>query len=251
MSRLIDQLNIWVLVGILGLVLLFALVLGALFILSLAACLFEKQRVRDFIPATPDTLPAPSPYFEAMTQAAQDLGFQPAGTFVQDRKGAMYKCYLGLWLSPDEKSLLCIGGGKIAGMNYKRTSLISKTGGDNSLVTTDEFGSEDMSGTRLVEVLMNADLGELVYLHQQRLDSSTGEPRQLDANRLLLELEEWNKIRVDYLVQDGLAKYESQDENLWRFTPKGACLNAIRSHLRGISKGQSQSERLSKKRPGS
>src|SRR5947208_1158584 len=115
--------------------------MGALTLAILAACLWEKQRVRDFTPATPDVLPPPSPYFRSMSEYARVLGYQPGGLFGQDRQSSMYRCCLGLWLSPDQKSLLCIGGGKVARVNYKRTFLISKLSGATSLVTMDAFGS--------------------------------------------------------------------------------------------------------------
>src|SRR5438105_2421502 len=86
---------------ILGAIALFVLVMGVLFVAILITCCWEKQRVRDFVPAAPDTLPPPSRYFQAMCDAAHELGFQPAGLFGQDRHSSTYRCCLSFWLSPD------------------------------------------------------------------------------------------------------------------------------------------------------
>jgi hypothetical protein len=221
----------------------------ALLLATLAACLWEKQRIRDFVPATPEQLPPPSPYFRSMTEYARVLGYQPGGLFGQNRESSIYRVCLSLWLSPDQKSLLCIAGGKVARVPYKRTFLISKLPGDIYLVTMDAFGSEDLSGTRNIEVLLNADLNELTQLHQRRLAIARVEPRPFSNNRLA-ELEEWNRVRADRLVADGLAKYISPDHNTWRFTPKGAVIYTFKAQLRAFSRASAQKDRIQMRRPG-
>ena len=248
MSRFLD-LPLWIVILVLSLVALFVLFMGGMILVVLATCLWEKQRVRDFAPATPDVLPPPSPYFRSMSEYARVLGFQPGGLFGQDRQSSMYRCCLGLWLSPDGKSLLCIAGGKVARVNYKRTMLISKVSGETSIVTMDAFGSEDLSGTRDVEVLMNADLNELNQLHQRRLATARVEPRPFSSD-LLAEIEEWNRIRADRLVARGLAKYIDPEHNTWRFTPKGAVLYTVKAQISGLAKASAQRERINITRPG-
>jgi hypothetical protein len=236
----------WPLLILLALVALFALVMGALLLAILAACLWEKQRIRDFVPATPEELPPQSPYFRSMSEYARVLGYQPGGIFGQNRKSSVYGVCIGLWLSPDQKSLLCIAGGTVARVPYKRTFLISKLPNKTYLVTMDSFGSEDLSGTRNIDVLMNADLNELTQLHQRRL-AACPEPLPFSSNRLG-ELEEWNRIRADRLVADGLAKY--LDDNNWHFTFKGAILYTFKTQLRGFTQASAQKDRMHIKRPG-
>jgi hypothetical protein len=232
---------------LLGLVAILVLLLGVLLLLLMAVCLWEKQRIRDFVPATPEELPPLSPYFRSMSEYARVLGYQSGGIFGQNRQSSMYGVYLGLWLSPDQKSLLCIAGGKVARVPYKRTFLLSKLPDTTYLMTMDSFGIVDLSGTRRIEVLMNADLNELAQFHQRRLASVGVEPRPFSSNRLG-ELEEWNRVRTERLVADGLAKYI--DDNTWHFTFKGALLYTLKTQRRGFTQASAQKERMHIKRPG-
>jgi hypothetical protein len=228
-----------------------ALIMGGLFLVILITCCCEKQRVRDFVSMPPAEMPPPSAYFQAMNDAASALGFQHGGLYGQDRQSSTYRCCLSFWLSPDQKSILCIGGGKLARMDYKRTMLISKLVGAKSLVSMDAFGSEDLSGTRDVQVLMNADLPELKQFHLQRLVAAGAEPKLFALNNLLSDFNEWNKLRADRLVERGLGRYLSPEHNDWRFTLKGAWLYATTSYFSGLKKAQAQKERANKPRPGS
>lgn len=223
--------------------------MAVLWVAILAAAFWEKQRVRDFAPVGPDELPPPSPYFRAMNGAARELGFQFGGMFGQNRNSSTYRCCLSLWISADRTSLLCIGGGKVARVNYKKTMLISQLDPEQSLVTIDTFGSEDLSGTRQVEVLLNADLPELYQLHRKRLASAGAQPLPF-SNDLLGEFERWNRIRAERLVAKGLAQFLSGDENTFRFTAKGAWACAVAAHGRTLEKAKAQKERVNKKRPG-
>jgi hypothetical protein len=240
------HLSFWPLSILLGLVVLLCLLFGVLLILLLAACLWEKQRIRDFVAATPEELPQQSPYFRSMSEYARVLGYQPGGIFGQNRKSSMYGVYLGLWLSPDQKSLLCIAGGKVARVPYRRTFLISKLPDQTYLMTMDSFGIQDLSGTRKIDVLVNADLNELTQLHQRRLAGSP-EALPFSSNRLG-ELEQWNRVRADRLVASGLAKYI--DANTWQYTLKGALLYTFKTQARGFSQASAQRERMHIKRPG-
>jgi hypothetical protein len=243
--------DLWIPLLILGVIALFGLIMGVLFLAILITCLCEKQRVRDFVPSPPETMPPPSPYFQAMNDAAVALGFQHGGLFGQDRESSNYRCCLSFWLSPDQKSMLCIGGGKIARIDYKRTMLISKLDNGMSLVSMDAFGSEDLSGTRDVQVLMNADLPELKQFHLQRLVTARAEAKLFTPGELFTEFNEWNRLRADRLVERSLAHYLSPEHNDWRFTFKGAWLYATKAYFSGLKKAQAQQDRANKKRPGS
>lgn len=194
---------------LLGIIALFGLIMGVLFLAILITCLWEKQRVRDFASAPAESIPPPSSYFQAMNDAAVALGFQHAGLYGQDRQSSTYRCCLSLWLSPDQKSILCISGGKVARIDYKRTLLISQLNNGMSLVSMDIFGSEDLSGTRDVQVLMNADLAELKQFHLQRLVSAGSEAKLFAVDNAFNEFNAWNKVRADRLVERGLARYLS------------------------------------------
>src|SRR5262245_53048864 len=170
----------------------FLLVFGSL----LTVGLLEKQRVRDFAPVPPESLPPASPYFQAMNDAARQLGYRPGEVVGQARNGRAYRCCLAFWLSPDQKSFLCIAGGKLALVNQKRTSLLSKLENGRILVTIDECGMEDFSGTREMELLLNATLPELHALHQRRLSAASAPAAAFAPTNLLAQYDALNEIRV-------------------------------------------------------
>ena len=218
--------------------------------LLVVGCL-EKQRVRDFALLPAEKLPPPSPYFRAMNDAARDLGYQSGEVVGQDRNSSTYRCCFAFWLSPDQQSLLCIGGGKLARIDYKRTLLLSRLANGRILQTTDAFGTEDLSGTREIEVLMNAHLPELQAFHQQRLMGVTASFLPFRSTSLLQQYEELNQQRVAALVERGLAKFIDRESNSFRYTFKGALINATTGFLRSMKRAQSQKERAKIKRPGS
>src|SRR5262249_49525364 len=160
----------------------------------------EKQRIREYRSVAPEVLPPSSGYFKAMNEAASALGFQPSGLFAKAGNGAGSRVQLALWLSGDNKSLLCIWGGKVARIDYKRTCMVSNITDDKSLVTVDQFGSDDISGAREIEVVMNADLAELHGRHIERLTPHESGARTFASTSVLSELEELESKRVDRLV---------------------------------------------------
>jgi hypothetical protein len=231
------------------------LLIAAFFILVftslLTVGLLEKQRIRDFVPVPPESLPPASPYFKAMNDAARQLGYQPGEVVGQARNSRAYRCCLAFWLSADQKSLLCIGGGKLAVVDYKRTLVLSKLENGRILVTTDECGMEDFSGTRDLELLLNAHLPELHALHQRRLLAASSPAAAFAPTNLLGQYEALNEIRVRALIDRGLARFVDAQCDAYRFTVKGALLNATTGYIRGLKRGQAQKERVGLKRPGS
>jgi hypothetical protein len=251
MSQSVNHIMFWVRVAILAVVVLFFLVMGGLLLAIFLACLWEKQRIRDWIPAAADSLPPASPYFQAMNDAAQALGFQCAGFFRQNRQGKMYCCCMSLWVSPDLKTILCIVGGKVAGKNYRRAMLISRLPAQESILSMDEFGSADLSGICQIEVLLNADLPELVEMHNRRLAQPRVEATSFAPVNLPEELFAWNRTRADKLAQLGLAKYLSQDRDVWKYTLNGAVAMVRKLQIFDSARMQTNMDRLKKKRPGS
>src|SRR5262245_30537422 len=72
---------IWVILG--GIVLFFVGLMALMFVGIILASCFETQRVREFVPAKPETVPAPLPYMIVMNDAARGMGFQPGGIFAK------------------------------------------------------------------------------------------------------------------------------------------------------------------------
>ncbi len=231
-------------------VLVAALILVCFVSILIAGCL-EKHHIHDFERTGSEALHSTSAYFSAMNDAAAQLGFEMDGVFAQRRDSRTYRSCMALWLSRDRGTLLVVGGGKIAGMNYRRTFLLSRLSEDKSLVTVDEFGSDDLSGVWDVQGLINADLPELNTLHAQRLTSSGIAPMHFSSANLLQQYDDLNRARVAKLVRLGLGKYLDPACDVWCYTPKGAWIYAFRGYFGGLNRARGQSDRLKKKRPGS
>jgi hypothetical protein len=242
--------NFWIPSILVGLVVLFLLVMALLFVGIILASCFETQRVRDFVPAASHQLPRPLLYAVVMNQAATLSGFQPGGVFAKDRKGRPYQVGLHLWLSPDNISLLCVFSGKLVFLPYKRTVVMSRFAADRILVTTDALTPEDLSGTMDIEIVLNADFRELMARHSFRLAASGVSPQPFLPGNLLAEFEQIYRIRAEHLVALGLARFLDPSRNEWRFTLKGAWLNAYLTHTKGLQKAQAQRERMKMTRPG-
>jgi hypothetical protein len=110
---------------------------------------------------------------------------------------------------------------------------------------------EDFSGTRDLELLLNANLPDLHALHESRLAGSRSPAAEFASTNLLGQYEALNKMRVKVLIDRGFARFVDAQCNAYRFTLKGAFLNATVGFLRGLKRGQAQKERIKLKRPGS
>jgi len=224
----------------------------ALFFVSiLVVSRLEKHHIHQFIPAHPDESPPASPYFQAMNDMAPSLGNEYSGNFIQSRGSALYKCRLALWVSADRNTLVVIGGGKLAKIDYKRTLFITVVDDDRVLVTMDDFGVWDLSGIREIEVVMNADLNELHERHGKRLAGLSVTPRHFSPQPALQQYEGLELQRVEKMVRMGLAEFVDMSHTIWRYTFKGAWRSAYEGFFKGFKNAKTQSDRMKIKRPGS
>jgi len=209
---------------------------------------FERRYIHDFEPITESKLPKLSWYTCEMNEQARRLGFQHYGWYGQKRKG-LYKGIVTLWMSPDKLTLLVVGGGKIAGIDFKMTWLYSKVAGAIMVVTSDEPGEADVSGVFDKQFLFSADLEELCKLHESRQAMWQGKIKRFDGSAVLAEYETLERRRVYVLVERGFAKWLDKEQDKWRYTLKGSILGYI-DFRRELRRGKQQSKRLSKRRPG-
>ena len=221
------------------------------FFVILVTAVFEKYYIRQFVPGMPEEVCPPSGYFLAMNEAAAKLGFRHCGDYIQSGGSSLYKCCLSLWLSPDELSLIVVGGGKLAKINYKRTFFLSVADGGQEIITVDDFGLSDLSKLREIDVVFNADLNELKVRHSQRLAMPGVSTRKFSPSRCLEQYEDLAKVRAENFVSLGLAKFLDLPESMWRYTFKGALANTYHGYLKGLQKAQLQKDRCKVKRPGS
>ena len=84
---------------------------------------FEPRYIHDFEPVAKSKLPKLSWYTCEMNEQAKRQGFQHYGWYSQKRKG-LYKGIATVWLSPDKLGMLVVGGGKIAGIDFKITGFL-------------------------------------------------------------------------------------------------------------------------------
>jgi hypothetical protein len=226
------------------------LILSLFALIFLVAC-WEKHPIRQYVPGPPEDACPPSGYFRAMNEAAIRHGLWHGGDYLQKRESSLYKCCISLWLTPDRNTLVMVWGGKMARVDYKRTLFISFTTDGREIVTMDDFGIEDLSGIRAIEVVYRADFEELVARHAQRLAQSGDEFRPFSESRLMDQYEDLGRVRAEQMMRLGYVKFLDIQESSWRYTPKGAFVNAYRSFIKGTEKARLQKDRARKKRPGS
>src|SRR5712692_8579714 len=148
--------------------LIILIVVGAFILLFVSTAFLERQRIKEFVPSSTEQVTTVSPYFVAMNEAAQRLGFITAGLFVQDRGSRVYQARVSLWVSPNRETLLRIAGGKTAGVSVKRTTLTSFVEPEHIVETSDNFSMADLSGLTDRKVVLNAHLDELLASHEER-----------------------------------------------------------------------------------
>jgi hypothetical protein len=226
------------------------ILIGLMFMsIFLVAC-WEKHPIRQYAPGAPEDAGPPSGYFRAMNEAAARHGLRYGGDYLQKRESSLYKCCISLWLTPDQGTLVMVWGGKMARVDYKRTLFISLTSDGREIITMDDFGIEDLSGIRAIEVVYRADFEELVGRHAQRLAQPGVSVRPFSESRLMDQYEDLGRVRAEQMMRLGLVKFLDIQETCWRYTVKGAFVNAYRSFIKGLEKAKLQKDRARKKRPG-
>ncbi|MHC4346494.1 MAG: hypothetical protein ACYSUP_17635, partial [Planctomycetota bacterium] len=98
----------------------------AFMIVVVAFCLLERQPVRVLKQIREPALKRQNPYTRAMNEMALKLGFRHCGWFGDRRRSFLYGATVTMWLSPDALTLALVCGGKMIGLDVKKTSLTSK-----------------------------------------------------------------------------------------------------------------------------
>jgi hypothetical protein len=234
------------------LVLLFIAFFLLLGLLPAVTSLFEKRHVRN-LPLDEKTRsandPGPNPYLDAVNELAGQTGFEFGGIFVRATKGAA-KFRAAVWRSPERDILVHTGIVRAGPLQQEMTRLISQVGG-RYLVTTDDFGEDDISGLLKYRVLQNAHFPELLQHHEDRLDQSDSEVVFFVAEDMLEDLDAIQRERAQRMVDLGYAKFSNDAKSIWRNTVKGAVHLYFRSYLKQLLRGILKSHRHWRSRPGS
>jgi hypothetical protein len=125
---------------------------------TVLATLIEKIHVRNLVPLETDGRlpsandPGPHPYMDFANELAGQFGFEFGGIFARAKKGAT-KFRVALWRSPERDILVLVSIEQVGGpLHMEVTSFVSHNAG-RYLLTTDDFGEDDISGLLVYEVL--------------------------------------------------------------------------------------------------
>ncbi len=218
--------------------------------------LWERQYLRSDLAPTVGQSPCEViSYFMAMKELAGKLGFEHGGDFHTAEGKSKVRGNDSLWVSGDRLILCEIVGAKAFGLPCRRARLQSKLkSGGIVVVTTDEPGAADLSGLLDREVLLNADLPELLARHRERLSKVDAADLALfDKERVLDEFESIEAARGERLVRKGFAKYADAGKTSIRFTVAGSLANIRHTFLGAGSetkKAVAQLDRQKILRPG-
>jgi hypothetical protein len=191
----------------------------------------------------------PSPYFFAVRELAEQMGFTKGGDFCTRPESSLVKGNQSIWLSPDRMVMLAIEDGRFSGLKHRRTELVTRLDDGSVVSTRDESGFVDISGLIDIEVVFLGDLPELWLRHQQRIRESIAQPVCFQTTQPLVQYEAIHLERGKRLVDAGLAKYVERPATI-RFRFRGAVKRMRSSRLGARPDIKRGGNRINQKRPG-
>jgi hypothetical protein len=237
---------------------------------AVVAALKEKRYVRNFVPLDMDGRPpsandpGPHPYMDLANELTGQLGFEFGGIFARAKKGAT-RFRVALWRSPERDTLVTIFIGEAGGPLHMEVTFLVSHIGNRYLITTDDFGEDDISGLLVYEVLPRRDFlqsldeevhqqahfQKLLARHEDRLREWKGKPILFQAKDMSEDLNTMRMEHARHMVELGYAEFLDNEHTVWRYTPKGAATFFFRSYLkqlliswRGPSRGSARDQRL-------
>lgn len=184
-----------------------------------AACLWERRPVQPYILPPADNVYEPTATAAAENSVAESLGYKHSGA-VHDGKGRLYRVRYDIWVSPDSRTLLVIGGGTVASFPVDGVWLWSRNTNGQILCTTNEIGEQDISGIVSQETWPTMTLSALCGIHENRLQTIGA--TSFSADEPLRGHLEIRRAIFDALVERGYAYYASDDKMVWHYTILGA-----------------------------
>lgn len=222
---------------------LFAIFFGGLGLLIMITARFEKRHIRSWIRMPPGAKPEPNAYYYLRNEQASAAGFTPCGPY-EHAKGGMYKLNSLLWLSPDRTILAVVGWGTIANLPSDRTFLYSRFGKEKVLVTNDNYGERDMSGTTEYQTINKGQFSELLDRHLLRLSECAQElgrkPDAFTAEDPMNDYESILTARADRLEELSLAAYADPGRTIWHYTTRGALKFYFDSHMKQMKEAKQE-----------
>lgn len=213
------------------------------------AAVLEKSPVHFMVPLEPENRAEFTKYHLEMNRLATEYSFEHCGEY-KHAKGGRYKLYFTLWISPDKQTMGIIVGGRLARVQMRHTRLISFLDTGNIILTTDEVGYFDISGTSESEVVYKADFGELLAHHEQCLQSRLGQVISLNPDQLLQQYQDYELYKVERILALGYGAYTDVDQREWRHTVYGGFRPALQLFTSDKRARSLNAKRVKIRRPG-
>lgn len=201
-------------------VFLFA-IFGGLFVLIVAAGLWEKRLVQPFVVPLPGEEFEPVPAAKQANAEASVMGYTYVG-LCHDARGKMYRMRCDFWIVPDLSTIALIGGGTIANLPSFDISLYSQTKEGRIVRTNRMIGEQDISGAIDQRTWPAMSFKRLIEKHNYRLRSLDVAP--FTADTPLTCFFNIRRRQFDALVERGYAYYIDEERSAVRFTLHGAVM---------------------------
>lgn len=222
----IEHLIFWLVVGAVGLFVLF-------FVVLVLVGRFERRYVRKYVPIADEEGPtARSGTAAEYAEEAALLGLHYAGAFL-DGESKILKARVDLYFSEDGRVMLMIPS-KTALLGYR---LVSRMADDIWLLTAEMGSDADHSGLRLFKILPGCTMGQVLRYHRDRIDQHPSEPLPYDPETLLGDLYDHEVARAQRAVDLGFTRWASYQQDCFTGTWRGAFrqVNDLRKSGGGLS----------------
>ena len=248
-------------------------VVGGFLLLLFLVSLFERRYTIPFVPVRmeggpppppprPGETPSALPYFDNTPNSSElpeyvrimsDDAY--AAGFVFDRllshvKAPKVNVVATAWISPDRRTIVLAGGGKVLKMPAHQTSFYSPLTDGRWVLTTDNHDAGDRSGLLIVKRVIHGRFDDLLEAHRRRLDTfgaqvtTFSEPNALEAFTAIC----WRV--AERVVERGRGHFSDPERLHWHFTAWGGLLNCL-SFFTQMAEALPQAWRINKKPVGS
>lgn len=209
----------------------------SLVIITLVSAL-EKRMVWPYVPAAeapPGQCPPPDAYATANAAAATAAGFQWLGTYA-DAKGKIYRVRYDFFRAPSGDVLATVGTGTVASISLQTTWLHTLLSDGRCLVTFNHQngGEIDLAGVAEEALIGNLSLAGMVDAHRARIGVSGRTVEVFQEGSPLADLRAYRQRRIKRLVALGYAGFLDKEDNIWRYSLKGAAVLAFRQYFTAL-----------------
>lgn len=203
-------------------------IVGSFFLLVIVVGVCEKRLIQTFQIPEEGTEYRQSIAAKFANATVEKIGFRHLCTG-HHKKGGMYRVRFDFWVSPDHLTFASVCCGSIANIPTEGAWLYSRTDDGRILVTTNEIGEQDISGIEEQQTWAETEMYELLEKHNQRLAGLAIEPFSEESP--IAGYFEIRRLKVDALIERGLARYTDEDQTAWRYTLRGSVMFAFTAML--------------------